>query len=123
MYLVLSALTSSPISLAAATKASTFCFTVCMLQVCTYQYSNRSIAYKLYYKTSDGTRGLQCREFPQSIQQMLGQSKPAPFHTISLLSSNLSTLYSGVTDSIVKVHESACRPIDNRAQSITRASF
>ena len=31
MYLVLSALTSSPISLAAATKASAFSFTVCML--------------------------------------------------------------------------------------------
>ena len=29
MYLVLSALTSSPISLAAATKASAFSFTVC----------------------------------------------------------------------------------------------
>ena len=31
MYLVLSALTSSPISLAAATKASACSFTVCML--------------------------------------------------------------------------------------------
>jgi hypothetical protein len=31
MYLVLSALTSSPISLAAATKASAFFFTVCTL--------------------------------------------------------------------------------------------
>jgi len=31
MYLVLSALTSSPISLVAATNASAFSFTVCML--------------------------------------------------------------------------------------------
>ena len=35
MYLVLSALTSSPISLIAATKASAFSFTVCMY-VCQY---------------------------------------------------------------------------------------
>ena len=42
MYLVLSALTSSPISLAAATKASAFSFTVCMLPpstTLTYQNS------------------------------------------------------------------------------------
>ena len=45
---------------------------------------------------------LQCREFPQSIQQMLRQSMTAPFHIISLLSLNLSTLYSGVTDTIIK---------------------
>ena len=31
MYLVLSALTSNPISLAAATKASAFCLRVCIL--------------------------------------------------------------------------------------------
>jgi hypothetical protein len=45
---------------------------------------------------------LHCREFPQSIQQMLRQGIAAPFHIISLLSSNLSTLYSGVTGSVVK---------------------
>jgi hypothetical protein len=49
-----------------------------------------------------GDFDMQCREFPQSIQQMLGQGMAAPFHIISSLSSNLPMLYSGVTDSIVK---------------------
>jgi len=49
-----------------------------------------------------GDFDLQCREFPQSIQQMLEQGMAAPFHTISLLLSNLSTLYLKFTDSIVK---------------------
>ena len=71
-----------------------------------------------------GDFDLQCREFPQSIQQMLEQGMTAPSHTISLLSSNRSTLYSGVTDSIVNiVQESTCGPFDNWVQSVTRANF
>lgn len=91
------------------------------------------MAYKLYYKALDGTRGSRCLSatlicnvvsFLSPSSKWSDRASPflsTPFHYYHPIFPRY--IRGLLTASLHKVQESTCRPLDNRAQSITRANF